>query len=239
MKTLTAIVVSAGLLLTASAQDARAIMAKTEKHLDGLKSMEMTMSMKMTGPMSQNMNGSFAMKRPNFLKANMDMGAMKMQQLSDGKFMYSYNASSNTFTKQPAPKDLKSSGMAGGMGVSQLKISQDKTAKLKYVKRDTVNGKPVHVIEATNVSMIPIPNHKMWAYVGVNDNLMHRYVVEGTMPGGQGQAAGQKMRMEMNFAYKSIGKDLPNSMFVWKAPAGAKEQKMAQPMPVRPQGKSK
>lgn len=240
MKTRLFACVLAGALLLASArghaQDVPTILNKVVAVYKNAKSYQaqasISQSMKMGSQQrKQSTTISTKYKAPNKV-ATIIQGPQSLQVYSDGKTMYVYSPTEKEYMKMPAPTSL---AQPGGMGAvsggdpsqmgAQLQAIFGKNAKKLPDK--SVGGKPAFVIQSSQSGKSPDGKASfqmtVTAFIDKATYMLRQLVLNSTQSQGE-----QKMvqTITISFASQQINPSLPDSVFAFKPPAGAKERQM-------------
>lgn len=171
-------------------------------------------------------------KAPNKM-VTIVQGSQSLQVYSDGKTMYIYSPEKKEYMKMPAPVSLAQTG--GGLGSGdpaqigmQLQAMFGQGAKKLADQR--VGGKPAFVLQSSRSgqSQDGTGSFKMTATAFIDKAT---YVLRQiTIDASQGQGAEKAAQtIVLTFASQQINPNLPDSVFAFKPPAGAKEQQMPTP----------
>lgn len=239
----------AGAVLLASApghaQDVQTILNKVAAVYKNAKSYQAQASISQTMKMGnqqrkQSATISTKYKAPNKV-ATIIQGSQSLQVYSDGKTMYIYFPTEKAYQKMPAPASLV---QPGGMGAvsggdpsqmgAQLQAMFGKNAKKLPDK--SVGGKPAFVIRSSQSGKSPDGKASfqttVTAFIDKATYMLRQLVLNSTHSQG-----GQKMMqtITISFASQRINPNLPDSVFTFKPPAGAKERQV-QSAPGAPPG---
>lgn len=224
----------------AAAQDAAAIMKRAEQAIQNARTYQavwqMTTSMGQMGSMTMKMEikksgNKTAMKmspvgQPTGMMA---MGATmaNMQMVDDGKTSWVYLAGMNGYMKQPSQASNRPNP-AQMMGIG----GQEATYKL--LRTEQVGGKPAYVIQvipknANDPRLRNMQNLQVLAYVDKATGRTRQMRMSGTMSGPQGQS--QPMNINMIIQNEQVNVPIPDSVFKFTPPTGAKQMKGGMGMP--------
>ncbi len=196
------------------------------------------------GGMNMNTTMNMAMVKPNKMRMeskNSQMPGANMTVVSNGKTLWTYNGMLNQYTEKPAPADLTKMNLSQGGGF--INPNQDITKNLKSAKligSAKVGNVDAYVIEA----VISVPQmgpmgggqgipFKMW--IGKKDNMLYKFSANMTntmpvpQPPNQGGAPSKPQTMTMKLSIEGTVSDIklntpiPDSVFTFKPPAGAKK----------------
>lgn len=232
--------VLAGAVLLASvpghAQDVQTILDKVTAAYKNVKTYQAQTSISQTMKIgSQQRKESTTIstkyKAPNKV-ATIIQGPQSLQVYSDGKTMYIYSPTDKEYIKMPAPASL---AQAGGMGAvsgsdpsqmgAQLQAMFGKNAKKLPDK--SVGGKPAFVIQSSQSGKSPEGKASfqitVTAFIDKATYMLRQLVLHST------ESQGEQKRMQtitISFASQQINPSLPDSVFAFKPPAGAKERQM-------------
>lgn len=236
----------AGAMLLASipshAQDAKTILEKVAATYKNARSyqaqMTMTQSIQMGGRKQQSTaTVTTKFKAPNKVATIMTGGADTMQVYSDGKTMYIYWPKSKEYMKHPAPASFAQMGsqMASGDPSSiGMQVQALLSANTKKLADRNVGGKPAFVIQSTQSGQSPDGkgSFKMTitAFIDKASYMVRQIVLEASQSTGNQTT---KNNATITFVSQQINPNLPDSVFAFKPPAGAKERAM-QPPPGAP-----
>ena len=148
--------------------------------------------------------------------ANLPAGAQTgMLIVDDGKFMYMYSPAQNTYTKQPHSADFMLNGL---IGQSKKPINQH----FNYVGTAVVDGHPVDVVEPVFPQMPqgqPAPKVRMFL-----DSATHLIVkTTSTSVSDRGQNGPVTIVRTSSVKNEIVDAQIPQSVFTFVPPAGAKE----------------
>ena len=240
---LTGLVVGAMLFASAPshAQDVQTILSKVAAAYKNAKSYQaqatMTQVRQMGSQKQQNTSTiTTKFKAPNKMVTVVE-GKDRLQVYSDGKTMYIYLPQEKEYMKGPAPASLAMAGSGFGSGDPsqigvQLQAMFGTNAKLADRR---VGGKPVFVIQSTQSQQSPDGKSSLkmtaTALIDKATYVVRQIIIEGTRSMGA-----QKMveNITITFASQQINPNLPDSVFAFRPPAGAKERQMQMPSPGAP-----
>jgi outer membrane lipoprotein-sorting protein len=216
--------------------DAGVILQRARKALTGLTSYQARWVMNMTsnvGSLTMNMDmkvipaqGKLAMTMSPAGKATgqMAMASMmlQMQMVDDGKTAFFYMPMMGGYQKGP---HMKKKMM---MGPGEMAFQSTEDASFSYLRTDTVDGRPVHVIQVFPKKMEQNSKGDVLLFVDQATNRLKRMTMNmGGMPGPQGQAQSMKMRLEVT--KEIVNAPIPSSAFKFVPPPGAKQIQGAMP----------
>ena len=138
---------------------------------------------------------------------------MAMTIVDDGKTSYLYSPMQGGYVKQAHHK----------IEVPDVfKLASLKDVNLKYVRSDHVNGKPVHVIEATPKTTPPGTSQSILFFIDQSSN---RPVQLTSSSSGTPKTGGPPMKVDMTISVRKeiMNASIPDSAFKFTPPAGAKE----------------
>ncbi|GBC96643.1 Outer-membrane lipoprotein carrier protein [bacterium HR16] len=246
MRTLFLTGLVAGAMLFAGApsraQDVQTILSKVAAAYKNAKSYQaqatMTQVRQMGSQKQQNTSTiTTKFKAPNKMVTIVE-GRDRLQVYSDGKTMYIYSPKDKEYMKAPAPASLATAGSGIGSGdPSQIGVQLQAMfgTNAKKLADRRVGGKPVFVIQSTQSQQSPDGKSSIrmtaTALIDKATYVVHQIIIEGTRSMGT-----QKMadNITITFASQQINPNLPDSVFAFKPPAGAKERQMQMPSPGGP-----
>ncbi|MGQ9488680.1 MAG: LolA family protein [Armatimonadota bacterium] len=222
---------------TAHAQDVQTILNKVTAAYKNAKSYQAQVSISQTMKMGSQQRKlsttiSTKYKAPNKV-ATIIQGPQSLQVYSDGKTMYVYSPTEKEYMKMPAPASL---AQLGGMGAIGGGAPSDLGAQLqtifganaKKLPDRNVGGKPAFVIQTSQSGKSPDgkASFRMTTATVLIDKatyILRQLVLNSTQSQGE-----QKMEQTVTISFTSqqINPNLPDSVFTFKPPAGAKERQM-------------
>ncbi|MCL6474727.1 MAG: DUF2092 domain-containing protein [Firmicutes bacterium] len=239
---------AAGALLASvptSAQDVQTILSKVAAVYQNAKSYQAQASLTETRQMGgqrqkRTSTISTKYKAPNKI-VTIVQGSDSLQVYSDGKTMYLYSPKDKEYMKMPAPASFaQQAGMSGiGSGdPSQIGAQLQAIFGMdgKKLPDRNVGGKPVFVLQSTRSGQSQDGTSsfsvKATAFIDKATYTLRQITLEASQSQGT-----QKVAQTINFTVLSqqINPNLPDSVFAFRPPAGAKERK-AQEMPGRTGG---
>jgi outer membrane lipoprotein-sorting protein len=225
------------------AQDVQTILSKVAAVYQNAKSYQAQASLTETRQMGGQQQKSTSTistkyKAPNKL-VTIVQGRESMQVYSDGKTMYLYFPEKKQYMKRSAPVSLaQQPGMSGIGSADPSQIGPQLQAIFgmdgKKLPDRNVGGKPVFVLQSTRSGQTPDGkgafSMKATAFIDKATYMLRQITLEAS----QSQGA-QKVAQIINFTVLSqqINPKLPDSVFTFKPPSGAKEIK-AEGMPGTP-----
>ncbi|MEJ5250498.1 MAG: outer membrane lipoprotein carrier protein LolA [Chthonomonadetes bacterium] len=238
--------VLAGAVLLASApgyaQDVQSILSKVTAAYRSAKSYQAQVSITETRQMGgqqqkQSTTLTTKYKAPNKM-VTIVQGRESMQVYSDGKTMYIYLPKEKQYMKAPAPASLAQQGGVGAAGAgdpSQIgaQLQTMFATGAKKLADQTVGGKPMFVLQSSRSgqSQDGKISFKMTAtaFIDKASYLLRQLTLSSVQSQGTQNLT---QTITISFASQQINPNLPDSVFVFKPPAGAKEQQM----PASPSG---
>jgi outer membrane lipoprotein-sorting protein len=237
---------AAGVLLASlpgSAQDVQTILSKVAAVYKNAKSYQAQASLTETrqiGGQQQKRTSTISTKykAPNKL-ATIIQGSDSMQVYSDGKTMYLYSPKNKQYMKMPAPVSFaQQPGMSGIGSADPSQIGAQLQAIFgnggKKLPDRNIAGKPVFVLQSTRSGQSQDGktsfNMKATAFIDKATYTLRQITLEASQSQGT-----QNVAQTINFTVLSqkINPNLPDSVFAFKPPAGAKEIKAGE-MPGAP-----
>ncbi len=224
--------------LPTRAQDAQSILSRVAAAYKNAKSYEAQTTITETRQMGGQQQKRTTTRTTRFKAPNkmvtIVQGSENMQIYSDGKTMYLYSPKEKQFMKMPAPTSFNQPG-SGAMGAgdpSQLgaQLRAILGANAKKLADRNVGGKPMFVLQSTQSgqSQDGKSSFKMTAtaYIDKATYLVRQIVLDGTQTQGNQKLA---QTVTVSFTSQKINPSLPDSLFVFKPPAGARERQMQAP----------
>ena len=237
MQKLSGLIVSAGGLLllnsflagAAQAQDAKAVVDKTNAVYKGMKTLQATFETSMIAAGKGNATVQTEVKVVAGQKANINIhpvgkgsGAMgtqltgmNMRIVDDGASSYMYMSKGNQFMKQKHSPLIFQSVVSGyGLPYSGMNPS---TGAYKLLAPSSVDGKPVYVLEYTP----PKSNGSTKIDLLIDKATYH--IKQSKITQASAQASGSVTTVVKN---EILNAPIPANTFVFTPPSGAKEMKM-------------
>ncbi|MER3474452.1 MAG: hypothetical protein C4335_10565 [Armatimonadota bacterium] len=230
--------VLAGAVLLASApghaQDAQAILNKVASAYKNAKTYQAQASINQTiqvGNQQQRQSGTIITKykAPNKLVTIVQGMQQNLHIYSDGKTLYIYSPKENQYMKGAAPASFAQQqgiGAVGGGDPTQIGLqlqSMFGTGAKKLPDRK-VGGKPAFVIQSSKSGSSPDGQGTFQmtatALIDKASYLLKQLTLNGTRTSGTQKVV---QNVTIVFASQQINPNLPDSAFVFKPPAGAKE----------------
>ncbi|GIV19195.1 MAG: hypothetical protein KatS3mg023_0946 [Armatimonadota bacterium] len=225
--------------LPGSAQDVQSILSKVADVYKNAKSYQAQASLTETrqmGGQQQKRTSTISTKykAPNKV-VTIVRGSDNRQMYSDGKTMYIYSPKDKEYMKMPAPVSFAQ--MAGMSGVGSGDPSQI-GAQLQAIFANggkklpdrNIGGKPVFVLQSTRSGQSQDGkssfNMKATAFIDKATYMLRQLTLEATQSQGAQKAA---QVIQVTFASQQINPNLPDSVFAFKPPAGAKERQIKPP----------
>ncbi|GIV16789.1 MAG: hypothetical protein KatS3mg022_2224 [Armatimonadota bacterium] len=228
----------AGAVLLASipshAQDIQTILNKVAAAYKSAKSYQaqasLTETVRMGGQQQKRSSTiSTKYKAPNKM-VTVVQGNENLQIYSDGKTMYIYSPKNKEYVKMPAPASFaQMAGMSGVGSGDPSQIGAQLQAMFasggKKLPDRNIGGKPVFVLQSTRSGQSQDGkssfNMTATAFIDKATYMLRRLTLEATQSQGT-----QKVAQTINiiFASQQINPNLPDSVFAFKPPAGAKER---------------
>lgn len=233
---------AAGVLLLSlpgSAQDVQTILNKVTAAYKNAKSYQAQASVTETrqiGGQQQKRSSTISTKykAPNKLVTILQ-GSDNMQMYSDGKTMYIYSPNTREYMKMPAPASFAQPGGMGGVpsgDPSQIgaQLQAIFAQGGKKLPDRTIGGKPVFVLQSTRSGQSQDGSASFTmtatAFIDKATYMLRRLTLEAIQNRGTQKAA---QTVSVTFASQQINPNLPDSVFAFKPPAGAKERQMQAP----------
>lgn len=232
----------AGLVLLVSipghAQDVQTILTKVAAAYKNAKSYQAQATMKQThqaGSQKQQRTSTITTKykAPNKVVTIIEDGNNRLHVYSDGKTMYIYSPKDKEYMKAPAPASLAQAGAGVQSGdPSQIgaQLQAMFSTNAKRLADRNIGGKPAFVIQSTQSGQSPDgkSSFRMTATALIDKA---SYMVRQIIIDGERSMGAQKMvdNITITFASQQINPNLPDSVFAFKPPAGAKERPMQAP----------
>lgn len=177
-------------------------------------------------------------KAPNKM-VTVVQGSDNLQIYSDGKTMYIYSPKDKQYMKMPAPTSLAQGAtnpMAAG-DPSQIgaQLQMMFGADAKKLPDRSLGGRPMLVIQSNRSGQSQDGKSKFamtaTAFIDKATYMLRQLVLDATQTQGN-----QKMvqKITVSFASQQINPNLPDSLFVFKPPAGATLRQMPTPGPSAP-----
>lgn len=225
-----AIGLGAVLLLASPAMaspDAKTIVGKAKAALKGVKTYQATLVMSMDMGKMGSMSVSTQVKtlagnktvvktvpigQPTGMMAMAGPAASEMQIVDDGKFTWFYFKGMNSYSKRPSRK--------GRVNIGMSDMIPNGTYKL--LPPSKVGGRPVHVIQVIPTRKMMEGNQKIVIYIDQGTYRLKQIKATNSSPGGPNQPP-QKMTMVMTIKDEKINAPIPDSVFKFTPPPGAKE----------------
>ncbi len=161
-------------------------------------------------------------------------GSDNLHVYSDGKTMYIYSPKEKQYMKMPAPASMAQPGASpvGAGDPSQIgaQLQMIFGADAKKLSDRNVDGRPMHVLQSTRTEQSEDGKSGFkvtaTAYVDKATFMLRQLTLDATQSQGT-----QKMTQTIvvSFASQQINPNLPDSVFVFKPPAGATERQMPAP----------
>lgn len=233
---------AAGLLfasLPGSAQDVQTILSKVTAAYKSAKSYQAQASVTETrqiGGQQQKRSSTISTKykAPNKM-VTIVQGSDNVQMYSDGKTMYIYSPKTKEYMKMPAPASF---AQPGGMGAVSSGDPSQIGAQLqaifgqggKKLPDRTVGGKPVFVLQSTRSGQSDDGKSSFrmtaTAFIDKATYMLRQLSLEAIQSQGTQKAV---QTISVTFASQQINPNLPDSVFAFRPPAGAKERQMQAP----------
>jgi len=219
------------------AQDVQTILNKVAAAYKNAKSFDARITMTQTlkeGSRKQQSTSTITtkFKAPNKVVTIIE-GDQRLHVYSDGKTMYIYSPKQKEYMKQPAPASFVQGSGIGAGDPSQIGVQLQAlfAANAKKLADRSVGGKPAFVIQSTQSGQSPDGkgSFKMTATALIDkaSYMVRQIVIDGYESMGTRTAVNN---LTITFASQQINPSLPDSVFAFKPPAGAKERPM-QAMP--------
>lgn len=230
---------------TGYAQDVQTILNKVTTAYKNVKSYQAQASISQTmkrgnQQSQQSITFSTKYKAPNKV-ATVIQGDQSLQVYSDGKTLYVYLPKKKEYTKMPAPASLAQPGGMGAIGSgdpSQLgtQLQAIFSTNAKKLPDRNVGGKPAFVIQASQSGKSPdgkaIFQMTATAFIDKATHMLRQLVLNSTQSKGTQKIA---QTTTIRFTSQKINPNLPDTVFTFRPPAGAKERQM-QSAPGAPPG---
>ncbi|MCS6948895.1 MAG: DUF2092 domain-containing protein [Armatimonadota bacterium] len=225
------------------AQDVQAILTRVAEAYRNAKSYQAQATLTQTrqgGGQQQRRSSTISTKykAPNKVVTILQ-GNETMQVYSDGKTMYIYSPKEKQYMKMPAPASLaQMPGMSGVGSGDPTQIGaqlQAIFANGKKLADRNVGGKPAFVLQSTQSQQSQDGKTSFQltatAFIDKATYLLRQLSIQATRSQGA-----QKVveTITVNFASQQINPNLPDSVFAFKPPAGAKEVTPPQPSGATP-----
>lgn len=225
--------------LPGSAQDIQTILSKVTAAYKNAKSYQAQASLTETrqmGGQQQKRTSTISTKykAPNKM-VTIVQGSDNLQMYSDGKTMYIYSPKDKEYMKMPAPASFaQMAGMSGVGSGDPSQIGAQLQAMFasggKKLPDRNVGGKPVFVLQSTRSGQSQDGkssfNMTATAFIDKATYMLRRLTIEATQSQGTQKVA---QTINITFASQQINPNLPDSVFAFKPPAGAKERQMQAP----------
>lgn len=221
---------------TGYAQDVQTILNKVTAAYKNAKSYQAQASIIQTMKMGnqqrkQSSTISTKYKAPNKV-ATVIQGAQSLQVYSDGKTLYVYSPKEKEYMKMPAPASLAQPGGMGAIGggaPSELgaQLQAIFGANAKKLPDRNVGGKPAFVIQTSQSGKSPDGKASFQmtatAFIDKATYMLRQLVLNSIQSQGE-----QKMvqTVTISFTLQKINLNLPDTVFTFRPPAGAKERQM-------------
>lgn len=218
------------LLLTSSATagpDAKTIIGKAKAALKGAKTYQATLVMAMDMGKIGSMSLSTQVKtlvgnktlikttpigQPTGMMAMQGPAAAEMQIVDDGRFTWFYFKGLNAYSKSPSRKGRLDPGMSEMIPKGTYKL----------LSPSKIGGRPVYAIQVIPARKMMGDDQKIVIYIDQATYRLKQVKVTGSSPGGPNQPP-QKMAMIVTIKDEKINVPIPNSVFKFTPPPGAKE----------------
>ncbi|MCS6831009.1 MAG: DUF2092 domain-containing protein [Armatimonadota bacterium] len=225
--------------LPGSAQDVQTILSKVAAAYKNAKSYQAQASVSETrliGGQQQKRSSTISTKykAPNKM-VTIVQGSDNLQMYSDGKTMYIYSPKDKEYMKMPAPASLAQAGGMSSIGSgdpSQIGVQLQAifgNAGKKLPDRN-IGGKPVFVLQATQSGQSQDGkgsfNVTATAFIDKATYMLRQLSLQATQTQGAQKVA---QTITVTFASQQLNPSLPDSVFAFKPPAGAKERQMPAP----------
>jgi len=190
---------------------------------------QMSMSMGTMGSMAMNMDIKMIpgkKMRMSMATAGQPTGQlammgsmMNMQMIDDGKTMFMYNPVMKQYSKGPSQSKTSQMDLSQMTGIAQ-------GATYKVVGTENVGGRPAHKIEVIlkNMPMGGGGKQSMLIYIDRATNRFRQMKMSMPIPAQPNQPP-QQMTMMMVVKNEQINVPIPDSVFRFTPPPGAKESK--------------
>ena len=225
--------------LPASAQDVQTILSKVAAAYKNAKSYQAQASVTETrqiGGQQQKRSSTISTKykAPNKVVTIVE-GSDSMRMYSDGKTMYIYSPKDKEYMKMPAPTSFaQPGGMSGVASGDPSQIGAQLQAIFgqgaKKLPDRSVGGKPVFVLQSTRSGQSQDGQSSFsmtsTALIDKATYMLRQLTLEAVQNQGAQKA---KQTISVTFASQQINPQLPDSIFVFTPPAGAKERQMPAP----------
>ncbi len=216
-----------------AAPDANAILKKAQESMLSLNTyqatMLMTMDMGQMGSMAMNSDLKMKPKQNKFAMKMSPTGAptgqmamaaqmMNMTIVADGKNMYMYMPAMKGYRKGPIDKRMMNPG--------SMAFQQAGKGKPKYIRTENVSGKPAHVLQ-----VIPDPRTiggakgDMLLFLDAATSRFRQMTMKMSAPGGSAGQPGMTQTMKLLVKNEVVNAPIPDSVFRFVPPPGAKEMK--------------
>lgn len=207
--------------------DAKTIVGKARAALKDVKTYQATLVMSMDMGKMGSMSISTQVKtlagnktlvktipigQPTGMMAMPGPAVAEMQIVDDGKFTWFYFKGMNAYSKSPSRKGRLDPGMSEMIPKGTYKL----------LSPSKIGGRPVYAIQVIPARKMMGNEQKMVIYIDQATYRLKQVKVTGSSPGGPNQPP-QKMAMVVTIKDEKINAPIPDSVFKFTPPPGAKE----------------